>query len=186
MEKENKDDAGICQKLQFCAEVRKAENEDGKRKWIWYKKNILKKFSTEIENTYACLTWEATEKAPAEQKTDRQAVQRAAHHPAKRRNSNWLFWKNYGFYTHLDRAETTISSFAGKHIIFWRQTYNLLKASVSSFDSVRERALTRGSSRVVRIASSEQFVSLFSVFLRPRLVLWVECYFDEVAFRGSL
>ena len=48
----------------------------------------LKKKSTEIENTYVCLTWEATEKAPAEQKTDRQAVQRAAQHPAKRRNSN--------------------------------------------------------------------------------------------------
>ena len=27
----------------FCAEVRKAENEDGKRKWVWYNKNILKK-----------------------------------------------------------------------------------------------------------------------------------------------
>ena len=47
-----------------------------------------KKLSTEIENTYVCLTWEATEKAPAEQKTDRQAVQRAVQHPAKRRNSN--------------------------------------------------------------------------------------------------
>ena len=28
---------------EFCAEVRKAENEDGKRKGIWYNKNILKK-----------------------------------------------------------------------------------------------------------------------------------------------
>ena len=42
--------------------------------------------------------------------------------------------------------------------------------TVSSFDSVRERALTRGSSRVVRIAASAQFVSLFLVFLRPLLV----------------
>ena len=50
--------------------------------------DIMKKMSTEIENTYVCLTWEATEKAPAEQKTDRQAVQRAVQHPAKRRNSN--------------------------------------------------------------------------------------------------
>ena len=31
-----------------------------------------------------------------------------------------------------------------------------------------------------------QFVSLFSLFLRPRHVLWVGCYFDEVAFRGFL
>ena len=45
---------------------------------------------------------------------------------------------------------------------------------------------TRGSYRVVRLASSEQCVSLFSVFLRPLLVQWVECYFDGVAFRGFL
>ena len=62
----------------------------------------------------------------------------------------------------------------------------LLKASILSFESVRERALTRGSFRVVRLASSEKFVSLFSLFLRPRRVFWVECYFDEVAFRGFL
>ena len=76
----------------------------------------------------------------------------------------------FAFYTHLDRAETPIASFAGKHIIFCRPASNLLKASISSFDSVRERALPRGSSRVVRIAASAQFVSLFLVFLRPRLV----------------
>ena len=92
----------------------------------------------------------------------------------------------FAFYTHLDRAETTISSFAGKHIMFCRPASNLLKASISSFDSVRERALTRGSSCVVCIAASEQFVSLFLVFLRPRLVFWVACYFDEVVFRGFL
>ena len=51
-------------------------------------RTFRKNQSTEIENTYVCLTWEATFKAPAEQKTDRQAVQRAAQHPAKRRNSN--------------------------------------------------------------------------------------------------
>ena len=51
---------------------------------------------------------------------------------------------------------------------------------------MRERALTHGSSRVVRIVASEQFVSLFLVFLRPRLVFWVACYFDEVVFRGFL
>ena len=61
-----------------------------------------------------------------------------------------------------------------------------LKASISSFDSVREGALTRGSSRVVCIVASEQFVSLFLVFLRPRLVFLVACYFDEVVFRGFL
>ncbi len=61
-----------------------------------------------------------------------------------------------------------------------------MKASISSFDSVREWALTRGSSRVVRIVASEQFVSLFLVFLRPRLVFLVACYFDEVVFRGFL
>ena len=44
-----------------------------------------KKLSTEIENTYVCLTWEATEKAPAEQKTNRQAVQRAEVHPTTQR-----------------------------------------------------------------------------------------------------
>ena len=92
----------------------------------------------------------------------------------------------FAFYTHLDRAETTISSFAGKHIIFCRPASNLLKASISSFDSVRAWALTRGSSRVGRIVGSEQFVSLFLVFLRPRLVFWVACYFDEVVFRGFL
>ena len=47
-----------------------------------------KNYSTELDNTYVCLTWEATEKATAEQKTDRQAVQRAVQRPAKRRNSN--------------------------------------------------------------------------------------------------
>ena len=92
----------------------------------------------------------------------------------------------FAFYTHLDRAETPIASFAGKHIIFYRPASNLLKASISSFDSVREWALTRGSSRVVRIVASEQFVSLFLVFLRPRLVFLVACYFDEVVFRGFL
>ena len=51
---------------------------------------------------------------------------------------------------------------------------------------MRERALTRGSSCVVCIAASEQFVSLFLVFLRPRLVFLVACYFDEVVFRGFL
>ena len=30
------------------------------------------------------------------------------------------------------------------------------------------------------------FVSLFPVFLRPLLVFWVECHFDEVVFRGFL
>ena len=33
-----------------------------------------------------------------------------------------------------------------------------------------------------RINSSE--ISLMLTELRPRRVLWVECYFDEVAFRG--
>ena len=61
-----------------------------------------------------------------------------------------------------------------------------MKASISSFDSVRAWALTRGSSRVGRIVGSEQFVSLFLVFLRPRLVFLVACYFDEVVFRGFL
>ena len=51
---------------------------------------------------------------------------------------------------------------------------------------MRERALTRGAYRVVRLASSEQCVSLFLVFLRPLPVQWVECYFDGVAFRGFL
>ena len=92
----------------------------------------------------------------------------------------------FAFYTHLDRAETPIASFAGKHIIFCRPASNLLKASISSFDSVRERALPRGSSRVVCIAASAQFVSLLLVFLRPRLVFLVACYFDEVVFRGFL
>lgn len=58
-------------------------------------------------------------------------------------------------------------------------------ASISSFESVRERALNRGKCRVVRLASSEQCVSLFSVFLRPLLVQWVECYFDGVAVQGK-
>ena len=66
-------------------EILKMENEyDTKR-------NILrKKYSTEVENTYACLTWEAPRKNPAERKTDQQAVQRAAQLPAQRRNSNCL------------------------------------------------------------------------------------------------
>ena len=42
----------------------------------------------EIENTYVCLTWAATEKIPAEQKTEQQAVQRAVQRPAQHRNSN--------------------------------------------------------------------------------------------------
>ena len=41
------------------------------------KDKIREKYSTEIENTYVCLTWEAKDKIPAEQKTDQQAVQRA-------------------------------------------------------------------------------------------------------------
>ena len=65
---------------------------------------------------------------------------------------------------------------------FWRQASNLLKASISSFDSAREWALTRGSSRVVRIVASAQFVSLLFIFLRRRLVFSVACYFDEVVF----
>ena len=46
-------------------------------KWVWYKKKHFERnYSTEVENTYACLTWEAPRKIPAEQKTDPQAVQR--------------------------------------------------------------------------------------------------------------
>ena len=52
-------------------------------------KHFKKKYSTEVENTYACLTWEAPRKIPAEQKTDQQAVQRTVHRPAQRRNSNF-------------------------------------------------------------------------------------------------
>ena len=44
----------------------------------------------EVENKYACLTWEAPRKFPAEQKTDQQTVQRAVQLPAQLRNSNWL------------------------------------------------------------------------------------------------
>ena len=38
MEKENEHDT-----TKLCSEVRKAENGDAKRKWVWYNKNILKK-----------------------------------------------------------------------------------------------------------------------------------------------
>ena len=54
------------------------------------------------------------------------------------------------------------------------------------FEFSSENFLTRGLFRVARLAPSGQFVSLFSLFLRPRRVFWVECYFDEVAFRGFL
>ena len=48
----------------------------------------FKKYSRQVENTYVCLTWEATEKIPVEQKTDQQAVQQVVQRPAQRRISN--------------------------------------------------------------------------------------------------
>ena len=41
------------------------------------KETFWEKLFYEVENKYACLTWEAPRKFPAEQKTDQQAVQRA-------------------------------------------------------------------------------------------------------------
>ena len=70
------------QKMNMKMEIRKRENGyDTKR-------NILRKLFYEVENKYACLTWEAPRKFPAEQKTDQQTVQRAVQLPAQLRNSN--------------------------------------------------------------------------------------------------
>ena len=54
------------------------------------KETFWEKLFYEVENKYACLTWEAPRKFPAEQKTDQQTVQRAVQLPAQLRNSNWL------------------------------------------------------------------------------------------------
>ena len=61
----------------------------------------------EVENKYACLTWEAPRKFPAEQKTDQQTVQRAVQLPAQLRNSNWLRNEIFfpEFYMEVRKAE---------------------------------------------------------------------------------
>ena len=79
--------------MKFCSDVRTAENEyeHGILKMeneYDTKRNILRKLFYEVENKYACLTWEAPRKFPAEQKNDQQTVQRAVQLPAQLRNSN--------------------------------------------------------------------------------------------------
>ena len=77
---------------EFFSEVRSAEkeNENGilKMENEYDTKTFGEKLFYEVENTYACLTWEARRKSPAEQKTHQQAVQRAVQFPAQLRNSN--------------------------------------------------------------------------------------------------
>ena len=52
------------QKMNMKMEIRKKENEYDTKETFW------EKLFYEVENKYACLTWEAPRKFPAEQKTD--------------------------------------------------------------------------------------------------------------------
>ena len=59
------------QKMNMKMEIRKRKMGMIQKETFW------EKLFYEVENKYACLTWEAPRKFPAEQKTDQQTVQRA-------------------------------------------------------------------------------------------------------------
>ena len=75
-------------------------------------KHFEKNYSTEVENKYACLTWEAPRKFPAEQKTDQQAVQRAKFWRARSRLYRSRFCKKTLVWKLLTRDLQDLQTFA--------------------------------------------------------------------------